>query len=150
MWPQIFLTIEQRQFLTRALCWVIVASAAGLLVICVGALVVLATGMLDVAGATALFMYPVSVLGVTHIAAAALLWFWRSCDRCSYHLYPYQDVGGVNRPSPLDTDYPDYRAERFLGSWRWGVILSMATKGVAHCMRCGHQDGVEPEFSIKR
>src|SRR5690349_5328504 len=123
MWPQIILTLEQRQLLTRALCWLIIGTGIASIVGSAVLVVVVLGGWLDVAEAITLFLWPLAVLGIGHGGAALVLWFWRSCDRCSYHLYPYQSVGSVARSSVLDTDYPDYRAERFLGSWRWGVII---------------------------
>lgn len=84
---------------------------------------------------------------VAHGSAGLLLASWRNCDSCSFHLYPLR--GGPSLDSKIhrwnlsQSRFPDYRAERFLGSFRWGAIVSMATKGVTHCMWCGHADGAK-------
>ncbi len=88
---------------------------------------------------------PFAIVFFVHLSVGLLLGIWRSCDRCSYHLYPYTDVGqtGMILRSMSRWRYPHSRTERLLGSLRWGVIVSMAQRGVAHCMWCGHLDGAK-------
>jgi hypothetical protein len=142
MWPQILLTLEQRQLLTRVLCWLVIISAVLALALWLPAIALL---LLSSEWAQAA-LWGFGAVMFVHIGAALLLTVWRSCDRCSFHLYPFR--GGVWLDSQVhrsltEARYPDYRAERFVGSFRWGAIVGMATKGVAHCMWCGHADGAK-------
>ena len=142
MWPQILLTLEQRQLLTRVLCWLVIVSAILALALWLPAL---ALFFLSRGGVSAV-LWLFALVTLVHIGAALLLTIWRSCDRCSFRLYPFR--GGVSFDSLVhrsftEVRFPDYRAERFLGSFRWGAIVSMASKGVTHCMWCGHADGAK-------
>jgi hypothetical protein len=89
------------------------------------------------------WLFPLALLGQV---ASIVLWLWRTCDRCAFRLFPLiaGNVTGIGYVPRI----PDYRAERFFGSHHWGAIVSMATKGAVHCARCGHEDGVKPDYVV--
>jgi hypothetical protein len=145
VWPQLLLTLEQLQRLTRVLCWSILASGLASVILWVVAFVLLASSN---EWWPTIFMLA-GVVFLAHTCTALFLAIWRTCDRCSFHLYPFNNAPGVDsmvhRSGYSESRFPDYRAESFLGSFRWGAIVSMARRGVAHCMWCGHADGAKLE-----
>lgn len=154
VWPQILLTLNQRQWLTRALCgWLIVSSAlaAAMAVILIVSLFVVSEENRHLVW---LWARPMALAILTHMFVSFILWAWRSCDRCDFHLYPMNDrgvvFGGLVHRGPMNARLPDHRASRFMGSLRSGAIISMALRGTTHCMWCGHADGTELEYVIKQ
>ena len=138
MWPFLALSPHLRQTLTRVFCWAALIGSATAVIGAV-AIVIATINSLprDVIVLTSfLLLMPIAVLGQV---AALILWIWRTCDRCSFRLFPLiaGNISGIGRIPPL----PDYRAEQFLGSYHWGPVVAMATKGRVRCARCGHKDG---------
>ena len=140
MWPAAILPLRRRQFLTRVLCGVTIASAGVGLALWLASFALL---FLSSRLAMPVMLWAGGAI-VIYTCCSLLLWAWRSCDRCSFHLYPFLSgvaLDGKVRRSLTEAKFPDYRAERQLGSFRWGAYLSMARGGVTHCMWCGHADG---------
>jgi len=78
-----------------------------------------------------------------YFIAGAVLYIWRSCDACGFHLYQFLDTrwwpADVTR-SNQEPRMPHASAERLLNSFSYGIIWSKARQGVAHCAWCGHAD----------
>jgi hypothetical protein len=140
------LPVELRQKLTRAVCWIALVGNA---TIALSAILILINlfffppPRVDGILAASLVLFPIAVAG--QIASIAL-WAWRVCDRCAFRLFPLiaGNISSLGHLPPM----PDYRAERFWGSYHWGALVSMATKGIVHCARCGHEDGVRPDYIV--
>jgi hypothetical protein len=154
VWPQVLLTLNQRQWLTRALCWWVFASAA--LEMTIALILVASWFVLREESRHLVWMLsvPIGLVILAHILAALVLGIWRACDRCGFHLYPVSDhgvvSGGLVHRGLMKARLPDSRASRFMGSLCSGAIISMALHGTTHCMWCGHSDGAELEYMIKQ
>jgi hypothetical protein len=141
VWPQILLTRNQRQWLTRALCWWVFASAALEMTIAV----ILIAWWFVVAEESWHLVWmlsvPIGLVILAHISSALILGIWRTCDRCGFQLYPVSDhgvvSGGLVHRGPMNARLPDHRASRFMGSlcsarslaWRCAVRLTACGAG---------------------
>lgn len=123
-------SIVSRTALTRAACCVGLVSGMGALVLVITIWAMLFSGsrlplgILQLAGA----------LMLTAIALRGLLWTWRRCDRCGRRLFAEGMLTERDRQR-------DYRARRWLFSYRRGAMWRTAIRGRALCQWCGHEDG---------
>ncbi len=142
--PFLLLTRERRQIVTRTLCWLLIATT--LLIIPIWATAIAAFWVGD-SHLLRLLTFPSFLAFLLQLGVGIVLAVWRSCDCCGFHVYPFAEpVGlfsGMVRRSKAEERLPDSRAERFIGAWGWGAVVSMATKGTAHCVWCGHADGAK-------
>jgi hypothetical protein len=121
VWPQILLTRNQRQWLTRALCWWVFASAALEMTIAV----ILIAWWFVVAEESWHLVWMLSVRS------------WRG-------------VGRAGPSRPYECEAAGSPCLAFHGLAVFGAIISMALRGTTHCMWCGHSDGAELEYVIKQ
>lgn len=139
--------MSARQSATRALC-VLVAIGWVLkwaMVLCVGVILFRAydRGTVD-----QFLFFPVFSLCIAWLLTiVAYLWLqiWRRCDRCGRGLFSLN--ASFNRDR---TGIPDYRAKQFLGSFEKGAVLQMARTGSMNCLCCGHTDGANLDYVVRR
>lgn len=135
---------ERRTVLMRVLAWIWLV---GYIVTFVGLVAILAAMF---AGATLRQVWPYmfALLGFSLPAEVAvhILWMWRRCARCRDRLFPLIS-GGISMIGKIP-DHPDFRAAKVLGSYHLGAIVGVATTGTVVCVRCGHKDGVAPDYVV--
>jgi hypothetical protein len=135
---------ERRTVLMRLLAWVWIvgymATFAGLSV----ALAAMSAG----ATPQQVWPYMLALCAFSFPAEIAIhaLSMWRRCARCRERLFPLI-AGGISMLGKIP-EHPHFKAARFLGSYHLGAVVGMATEGAVRCVRCGHEDGVAPDYVV--
>lgn len=157
MWPYFVMSLPLRQKLTRVLCWLAILSATFGIVAGAILIGVLVLGFSDLApdfrlgvltfwrsvGLT--LVWVCLAFYVAQVACRFVLWFWRSCDRCSRRLFS----DGAQFGPPANT-LPHYKARQVFFSYWWGAVIDFAFRGRAFCVWCGHEDGTKVKELIAK
>jgi hypothetical protein len=139
---QIPMQQETRRRLTRLLCWAAIVGAASTVICFAGLFLALFSQASPTKALEALPIFGAAAASFALYQGARLgLRLWRRCDQCSYHLFPIWSGMWAEMSWPRAAYFPNHRAPQFLGSYGWGAIISVAFRGVTHCMACGHADG---------
>lgn len=154
MWSVPWYTIGARHALTRVLCWITLVSWVAVF-LGWGSLVLLLAAATHGVEVLSLSDFSVAFLValLVHMGAVVGLWVWRSCYRCGFHLYQFWNpiwlVGSVARFNEAPRA-PHGLAESVAGCfYGLGGFFSKATRGVAHCVWCGHPDKVQEGSSAQ-